>query len=165
MSSSSLPSRFNKRYYTQAEFDKLPRSGPDFLLDTQRIQRRLDARKDNPYRRRMVWFRVPKEGSRRVFDLLTHSAAEKFIHHEDRDGWELVERLTITGPYPYYDPSTGLLSPGDSEYRWHGRFRQRRTPRLVRMELDPATVKQDPEHRLTVKEAMKAWNVTLPKES
>ena len=154
-----------KTQYTWEEFDRLPRTGPDFLLNTQRIQRRLDARKDNPYRIKTVVFRAPKDCSLRVFEMLKKNAGEKMLAWEAKDGFVLASPLRLTGPFPYHDIDTGIVLLGDSEYRWQGIFRYERSQKMVRQELDPATVKQDPEHRLTLKEAVKAWKVPLPKSA
>ena len=153
-----------KTEYTWEEFRRLPRTGPDFLLDTRAIQRRLDDRKDNPYRIRTVVFRAPADCSRRVFEELKRVAGEKMLTWESKDGWELSSPLRLTGPFPYHDRGSGAVLLGEQEYRWQGIFKQTRSPGMVRQELDPATVKQDPEHRLTVREAMKAWHVAPPKE-
>lgn len=157
MTSSSLQAN-----YSWEEFDRLPRTGHDFLLDTAVIQRRLDARKDNPYRIRTVVFRAPVDCSRRVFEELKRIAGEKFLAWESQDGWELASPLRLTGPFTYHDRTNGAVLLGDSEYRWQGIFRQTRSQKAVRLELDPATVKQDPEHRLTLKEAMRAWGIKAP---
>lgn len=132
------------------------------MLDTQAIQKRLDARRDNPYRIRTVVFRAPKGCSRRVFEQLKKAAGERMLAWESKDGWELTSPLRLIGPFPYHDRTNGILLLGDEEYRWQGIFRYTRSQKTVRIEIDPATVKQDPEHRLTVKEAIKAWGITLP---
>lgn len=161
MSLSSLHSA-GPTQYTWQEFQQLPRTGSDFLLNTRAIQVRLDARSDNPHRIRTVVFRAPQGCSRRVFDQLKKAAGERMLTWEAKDGWELSSPLRLTGPFPYSDRNTGALVLGEEEYRWQGIFRYTRSPKKVRIELDPATVKQDPEHKLTVQEAMKAWKITAP---
>ena len=83
---------------------------------------------------------------------------------ESKDGFELASPLRLTGPFPYHDRHSGAVLLGEEEYRWQGIFKQTRSTEIVRQELDPATVKQAPDHRLTLKEAIKAWDVPPLKE-
>lgn len=157
--SSSLSSP-HPETFTKEEFRALPTEGPDFLLDVEAIQQRMNARAQTPFRRDTGFFQVPIDASTAAIEAKAKESIGKWINWNAKEHWELVTDVRISRPVQARDINSGAVLLGLREYRYTAGFRWRGpAPKPVRIELDPATVKRDPAHRLTLKEAMRAWNV------
>lgn len=152
-------SRQRPSVVTKQEFDALPKQGPDFLLDTAAIQKRLDARKGSPLRKCRCVFRVPQGASQHAFQEEYKKTIGRWLQWLESEGLVLHSDVAIFGPRPLRDDNTGAVILGEQEYICQAVFRHTRTAKPLRVELNPATVKRDPEHRLTLKEAIKAWGL------
>ena len=123
---------------------------PSLLLDVPKIQKRIDKAKENPYQVKTGTFHAPIDMGR---DMFEHTFAERvrvFMRAMSDEGWELHSKVVLMGPFEATDPYTGLLIPGQQEYRVRGVFKYRgSTPKAIRVELDPNEVKQAPDHILT----------------
>lgn len=140
----------------------MPKGGPDFLLDVAKIQRRMNARAQQPMRFKIGVFRMPLNASTAAAERFAHDQIGTWINREAKEGWELKSDVRITGPYKAHDAEGTAELPGIGEYRVRAMFKMTRSVNPLRIELNPATVKQDPEHRLTLKEAGRAWGVMAP---
>ncbi len=138
-----------------------PSVGPDFLVDTGAVQRRMDARGRIPFRRKNALFRIPYDASPRIKDGYAQAAVGKWVVMEERDGWSLYGDIRYSGPFPASTPDN-VPMPEMEEWRMTSVFRYTgRTPKPVRIEFPKAGVKQSPDHRLTLSEAMKVWGIHM----
>mgnify|MGYP001575821561 FL=1 len=159
----SLNQRPSETVVTKEEFDALPAQGPDFLLDTARIQARQDILGRQSIRLQRAECRVPLEASQKQREEMLRATIGKWLRWQEQDHWYLVSDITVGKPSFARDMQSGIVILGAQSYPLTASFKWRGpAPKPVRIELDGRTVKQDPEHRLTLKEAMKAWNI-LPR--
>lgn len=123
---------------------------PSLLLDVPKIQKRIDKEKENPYRIKVGTFHTPIDMGRDMFEYTFALKVRIFMEAMSKEGWELASKVVLEGPFEAHDPYTLLLIPGQQEYRVKAVFKYRGpTPQTVRVELDPAEVKQAPDHVLT----------------
>ena len=136
------------------------REGPSFVVDAAAIQARIDARAKTPFRIKRGLFRVPREASERVKEATAKVAIGKWIRWNEQEGWSLKSNLTVQGPFPATDAHGNIPLLDSNEYRMQGAFRYAgRSPEPIRIELPKEGVKQSPDHRLTLQEAMQVWEV------
>lgn len=134
--------------------EDLSRQGPDFLLDTAAINAKRLAAVQTALHWQTGTFQVPKGVSQQVFERLKRVAALRYIDMMSKRGWTLQSKLYLDGPHRAYDIRDAVVLLDKDEYRIRAQFRKE-NPKYIRTEVPRELVKQDPEHRLTVKDAMK----------
>ena len=112
------------------------------LVDVGKIQRKLNANKDNPYSIREGSCHVPVEASAGLKKSHLKSTADTFLSVMSKRGYELSSRLSLLGPFEAVEIDTSELIPDKEEWRIRGIFKKDR-PEFNRIELDPAMVKGD----------------------
>ena len=138
------------------------KQGPDFLLDTAKIQASLDKRKESSLRASTMQLRVPSDATPAQIEQAAQEAIGKWVNWMSKDGYELRSDMQWNGPLPLRDETTGAVILGQKTYHIKATFQSMKSTSPVRIELNPAVVKRDPEHRLTLHEARKAWGLPLP---
>lgn len=147
-------SRQQSSPFSWDKFKTLPKGGePDYLIDTARLNRKLARRANNPYREHTCAFPVPKTMDRWAFERRAKQALGTFLETMEKEGWVLVSKLRFERRDGFHDLEQGAM-PDCWEYRVTGLFKT--TPKPLRIEVPPGLVKQDPEHRITLKEALRA---------
>ena len=124
------------------------KTGEEILLDTAKIQRRLNRRKDNPYSRLEGSCHVPVDASSALKKSHIKGTTNTFLEAMDKRGYTLVSQLRLFGPYEAVELDTSKPLPEMEEWRVRGVFKKDK-PELQRIYLDPDMVKQDSEHSLT----------------
>ena len=142
-------------------FKDLPKE-TDFLLDTGRIQKKMDRLNSQPLQRKTMTFHIPSDMRPEQRERVAKEKIGQGLRHMDREGWRLHSDLEVFGPFPCTDPVTNLPILGEREYRVRAVFQYMPTPKPIRIPLDPRIVKQDPEHKITVKQAARALSLKLP---
>ena len=123
---------------------------PSLLLDTEKIQKRVDRRNQNPFEWKVGTFHVPTDMGRDMFEHQFALKVRIFMEAMRDSGWDLCRKADLRGPFEAFDLDTGLLIPGHQEWRVRGYFKYvGPTPKAERIELDPARVKQAPDHELS----------------
>ena len=128
----------------------------EFLLDTERINEKYAERADNPLRYITGSTRVDRDCVGAALKSALYEAAWKFIDNEKKQGWELQGTLHFDNPRTA-KLDTGVTDLGAVEYRITGVFKYQGPPRTIRTELDPAIIKQAPDHTINAADAQKAW--------
>ena len=111
------------------------------LVDVEKIQRKLNANKDNPYSIREGSCHVPVDASAGLKKSHLKSTADTFLSVMSKRGYELSSRLSLLGPFEAVEIDTSELIPDKEEWRIRGVFKKDK-PDFSRIELDPAMVKQ-----------------------
>ena len=150
---------------TKEAFKELPKDGPDFLIDATKIQAHQDALKQQTRRWQPGFFRVPVDASGMVKKQSYEDAIGKWIGQQSRQGWLLDSGVHVRGPFKAFDESGIIPLLGIVQYEVRAVFNWDRTRSVqnIRIPINPAVVRQDPEHRLTLKEAIKAWGINPQK--
>ena len=118
------------------------KTGEEILLDTAKIQQRLDRRKDNPYSRLEGSCHVPVDASSGLKKSHIKGTTSTFLEAMDKRGYTLVSQLRLFGPYEAVELDTSKPLPEMEEWRVRGVFKKDK-PEFNRIELDPAMVKGD----------------------
>ena len=134
-------------------FKGLSKQGPEFLLDIAAINARTRQAATTALRWHTGTFKVPVDVSGPVFDRLKRIAGERWREMMAKRGWTLRSKLYLEGPFPCFDLRDQVVLPGHREYRIRGTF-QKDNPQPVRYEVPKDLVKQDSEHRVSLKAAM-----------
>ena len=124
------------------------KTGEEILVDTAKIQQRLDKRKVNPYSRQEGSCHVPVDASSGLKKSHIKSTTGTFLDVMNRRGYALVSPLKLFGPYVAVEMDTSKPIPEMEEWRVRGVFKKDK-PEFQRVEIDPSMVKQDPEHSIT----------------
>lgn len=111
------------------------------LLDIGKIQRRLDAKKDNPFSVLEGSCHVPTDASKGLKKSHLKDTANTFLTHMSKKGYELTSRLSLLGPFPAVEIDTSKMLFGKEEWRIRGVFKKDK-PEFTRIEIDPALIKQ-----------------------
>ena len=127
----------------------------EFQLDTTAANQRYAARGDDPRRIKTGTFKVPRDASMGQYQGITRESCNKFVDMLDKQGWTLVTKLQVGGPFTAHDLDTGIILLDRHEYRVHGLF-QFRDPKPSRIEIPSGLGRQESEQRLTLKEALNA---------
>ena len=117
------------------------KTGEEILLDTAKIQRRLDRRKDNPYSRLEGSCHVPVDASSALKKSHIKGTTNTFLEAMDKRGYTLVSQLRLFGPYEAVELDTSKPLPEMEEWRVRGVFKKDK-PEFTRIEIDPALIKQ-----------------------
>ena len=112
------------------------------LVDVEKIQRKLNANKDNPSSIREGSCHVPVDASAGLKKSHLKSTADTFLSVMSKRGYELSSRLSLLGPFEAVEIDTSELIPDKEEWRIRGVFKKDK-PEFNRIELDPAMVKGD----------------------
>ena len=124
------------------------RTGEEILVDTSKVQQRLDKRKNNPYSRLEGSCHVPIDASSGLKKSHIKDTTSKFLEIMDKRGYALASQLRLFGPYEAVEMDTSKPIPEMEEWRVRGVFKKDK-PEFQRVEIDPSMVKQDPEHSIT----------------
>ena len=124
------------------------KTGEEILVDTSKIQQRLDRRKDNPYSRLEGSCHIPVDASGGLKKSHIKSTTNTFLEAMDKRGYTLVSQLRLFGPYEAVELDTSKPLPEMEEWRVRGVFKKDK-PEFQRIYLDPDMVKQDSGHSLT----------------
>ena len=124
------------------------KTGEEILVDTAKIQQRLDKRRDNPYSRLEGSCHVPIDASSGLKKSHIKSTTSTFLDAMDKRGYALVSQLRLFGPYEAVEMDTTKPLPDMEEWRVRGVFKKDK-PEFQRVYLDPDMGKQDPEHSIT----------------
>ena len=124
------------------------KTGEEVLLDTAKVQQRLDKSKDNPYSRLEGSCHVPIDASNGLKKSHIKGTTNTFLEAMDKRGYALVSELRLFGPYEAVEMDTSKPLPEMEEWRIRGVFKKDK-PEFQRVYIDPDMVKQAPEHSLT----------------
>ncbi len=138
-------------------FSELKKQDLDYLLDTTALNKKMAMRNKNPYRWKTGSFRVPKGANKEQKVKAAKLACEKFVQAMEQQGWELKSKLQVYGPYPAFDILYNIPLLDQEELRIRGIFKTE--PKPVRIEVPPGIVRQSPDHKITLQEAMKATGI------
>ena len=109
-------------------------------LDVAKIQRRINANKDNPYSVLEGSCQLPADASQGLKKSHIKGMTNKFLEAMDSKGYALVSRISLLGPFPAVAIDTDIVILGQEEWRVRGIFKKDK-PEFSRIELDPAIVK------------------------
>ena len=110
------------------------------LVDVEKIQRKLNANKDNPFSVQEGSCHVPVDASAGLKKSHLKSTADIFLSVMSKRGYELSSRLSLLGPYEAVELDTSEPLPDKEEWRIRGVFKKDK-PEFNRIELDPTMVK------------------------
>ena len=127
----------------------------EFQVDTAAANQKYAARRNDPRRTKTGTFKVPRDASMGQYEGITRESCNKFVDMLDKQGWTLVTKLQVGGPFTAHDLDTGITLLDRHEYRVQGLF-QFRDPKPSRIEIPGRLVRQDSEQRITLKEALNA---------
>ncbi len=112
-------------------------------LDIRAIQRRLDARRDDPRRWLKGTFRAPKEARPNQYLALRNEAVKRFVRAMEAQGWRLRPegRITVAkSGFAVTEPGDNKVQEDQTEYVITALFEKER-PKLVRVELPDSMLK------------------------
>jgi len=132
-------------------FNELTKTEPDLLIDTDAINERLRNNEKYVGRIHVGTFALPLDMSPGMVKAKSFEKAREYIEVKEKDGWKLMGRPSITGPYPAHD-EYGNIDENSREFWVKGLFRYMKTPVRTRIELPPSMIKQDPEHHVAPKD-------------
>jgi hypothetical protein len=119
------------------------------------VNQKHAARGNDPRYTKTGTFKVPRDASMGQYEGITRESCNKFVDMLDKQGWTLVSKLQVGGPFTAHDLDTGIILLDRHEYRVQGLF-QFRDPKPSRIEIPGRLVRQDSEQRITLKEALDA---------
>ena len=112
----------------------------DAKVDVGKIQRRMDANKDNPFTVLEGSCQLPSDASSGLKKSHIKGTTNKFLEAMDKRGFSLTSRISLLGPFPAVEMNSDIPIFGHEEWRVRGVFRKDK-PEFSRIELDPAIVK------------------------
>ena len=110
---------------------------------------------DDPRRTKTGTFKVPRDATMGQYESITRESCNTFVDMLGKQGWTLVTKLKVGGPFTAHDLDTSLILLDRHEYRVQGLF-QFRDPKPTRIEIPSKLVRGTTEQRLTLKEALNA---------
>ena len=117
-------------------------NSPKTKIDVGKIQRHLDANKDNPFTVLEGSCQLPTDASQGLKKSHIKGTTNKFLEAMDKKGFALASRLSLLGPFPAVEMDSDIVMLGKEEWRVRGVFKKDK-PEFSRIELDPALVKGD----------------------
>ena len=117
-------------------------NSPKTKIDVGKIQRHLDANKDNPFTVLEGSCQLPTDASQGLKKSHIKGTASKFLEAMDKRGFALASRLSLLGPFPAVEMNSDIVMLEKEEWRVRGIFKKDK-PEFSRIELDPALVKGD----------------------
>ena len=133
-------------------------SEPDYLLDTASINARFAASSDNPRRIRTGVCKVPYDCVGGSLRAMLYDRASMFVEAMHKQGWELEGGLQMGNPRPAYD-EFGLPDMSLREVTIQGIFKFVNKGEVIRLYLDPAAVRREPDQTLSARDALRAWGL------
>tara|TARA_Y100001951_G_scaffold51506_1_gene40703 strand:- start:172 stop:531 length:360 start_codon:yes stop_codon:yes gene_type:complete len=112
------------------------------LVDVGKVQRRLDAKKDNPYTVLEGSCHVPVDASSGLKKAHLKTTAGTFLNTMSKRGYELTSQLRLNGPYPAVEMDSDVVIEDMEEWRIRAVFKKDK-PEFTRIELDPAIIGED----------------------
>lgn len=135
------------------------RADLDYLLDTTAINKKMADRKDNPFRWRVGSFMMPLDASKGHQKAICHNAAQVFVTQQVREGWVQASKLQFWKEKPIaHDLLSGAYLLDREEWRVRGIFRKEDF-KPVRIEVNPAIIRQSPDQTMNLSEAIKAYGL------
>jgi hypothetical protein len=126
---------------------------PEFLIDTVAINRKYAARKDDPRRTWTGAYRAPKGCSPDQFERISQEACHRFVEAMRKKGWDIYGKPQVHGPRKARDLD-GLVLLDMDEYLICIVFKLASTPKPIHDEVPTGLIKRDPEHTITLAEAV-----------
>ena len=117
-------------------------NSPKTKIDVGKIQRHLDANKNNPFTVLEGSCQLPADASQGLKKSHIKGTTNKFLEAMDKKGFALVSRLSLLGPFPAVEMNSDIVMLEKEEWRVRGIFKKDK-PEFSRIELDPAIVKGD----------------------
>ena len=117
-------------------------NSPKTKIDVGKIQRHLDANKDNPFTVLEGSCQLPTDASQGLKKSHIKGTTNRFLEAMDKKGFALASRLSLLGPFPAVEMDSDIVMLGKEEWRVRGVFKKDK-PEFSRIELDPALVKGD----------------------
>ena len=112
------------------------------LIDVGKVQRRLDANKDNPFTVLEGSCHVPVDASSGLKKSHLKTTAGTFLSTMSKRGYELTSQLRLNGPYPAVEMDSDVVIEDMEEWRIRAVFKKDK-PEFTRIELDPAMIGED----------------------
>lgn len=128
------------------KWEDLPSEGDSLLIDVEKVRAQAQQVPERQVKR--AAFKAPVDVTEGQLKGLMKKALEWWLEREDKRGWRLESQVALVGPMAYRDPVTELYVPGYHQWVVQGWFRYTRTPKAVKLAINPALVKQDPEHEV-----------------
>ncbi len=128
---------------------------PQFLLDTAAINEKYSKVAADPRRWWTGVFRTQSDLQGPTLQRKVYESCGRFIEAMSKRRWDIVGECHVYGPYASHDEAN-LVVLGEVEYKIRAIFRLADTPKSERTEIPPGLVRQDPEHRISLKEAVRA---------
>ena len=110
------------------------------LIDVEKVQKRLDAKKDNPYTVLEGSGHVPEDASKGLKKSHLKTTADTFLSTMTKRGYELASQLRLNGPYPAVEMDSDVVIEDMEEWRIRAVFKKDR-PDFTIIELDPSLIK------------------------
>ena len=129
---------------------------PQFLLDTAAINEKYSKVAADPRRWWTGVFRAQSDLQGPALQRKTYESCGRFIEAMGKRRWDIVGEGHVYGPYKTHDLDSSLVILGEVEYKIRAVFRLADTPKTLRTEVPTGLIRRDPEHRLSLKEAVKA---------
>ena len=79
------------------------------LIDVEKVQKRLDAKKDNPYTVLEGSCHVPVDASKGLKKSHLKTTADTFLSTMTKRGYELASQLRLNGPYPAVEMDSDVV--------------------------------------------------------
>ena len=108
-------------------------------IDVAKVQRKLDANKDNPFKVIEGTCHVPIDASSGLKKSHIKNTAGTFLDSMSKRGYELASQLRLNGPYPAVEIDTAKDIEDMEEWRIRAVFKKDK-PEFTRIELDPAII-------------------------
>jgi hypothetical protein len=129
---------------------------PDYTIDVNALQLKYDKRRNDPRQIHYGSFSLDSEIQGGRLEQESNTACSRFEQAMIKKGWDLASQFNVVGPFSSHDIDSNLVLLGRSEYRIRAVFKPQNTPKPVRIEIPTGLVKRDPEHLITLAEAVKA---------
>ena len=126
----------------------------DCSIDTTAINAKYAKLRENGLRWHEGTFRLPKGLQKDTLRKALMEAGWKFIASREKQGWDFTDQMDIQGPVAARDMVSGAVVTDEDEYTFRGVFKT--VPKPLRTEIPIGLVKQDPEHIVSVQEALRA---------
>ena len=109
------------------------------LIDVEKLQKRLDAKKDNPYTVLEGSCHVPIDASSGLKKSHLKTTADTFLSTMTKRGYALASQLRLNGPYPAVEMDSDVVLEDMEEWRIRAVFKNDK-PEFTRIELNPAII-------------------------
>ena len=109
------------------------------LIDVEKHQKRLDAKKDNPYTVLEGSCHMPIDASSGLKKSHLKTTADTFLSTMTKRGYELASQLRLNGPYPAVEMDSDVVLEDMEEWRIRAVFKKDK-PEFTRIELNPAII-------------------------